>query len=151
MTGVPSTSTTIKEDDGELEEAHKEGDRWWGAKSWTISLVARTSSTCKRVTGEGSGFRGAIGTGGKPGVGVSDAMNSGDMCEDPGLFEGVRAERGERVGGGVAIWQPGPILKPWISFGSSDQWEEGEGGKRRKKQGDQTCIKDLEIEQPSSQ
>jgi hypothetical protein len=136
MTGVPSTSTTIEEDDGELEEAHKEGDRWWGAKSWTISLVARTSSTCKRVTGEGSGFRGAIGTGGKPGVRVSDAMNSGDMCKDPGLFKGVRAERGERVGGGVAKASGHMAARShskalnffWIfrSMGGRGGWEEEE-------------------------
>ena len=102
MTEVSSTSTTIKEDDGESDDACEAGGRWWEARSWTISLVVRTSSTCERVTGEGSGFRGASGTGGKSGIGVYEAMNSGDTCEDPGLLEGVRVERGERVGGGVA-------------------------------------------------
>jgi hypothetical protein len=65
-----------------------------------MSLVATTSSTCKRVTGEGSGFRGAKGTGGKPGVGVHDSTNSGDTPEDPGPAEGVRVERGEEWVGG---------------------------------------------------
>jgi hypothetical protein len=67
-----------------------------------MSLIATTSSTCERVTGEGSGFRGAMGTGGKPGIGVRDSTNSGDTYEDPGPVEGVRAERGDRLGGGVA-------------------------------------------------
>jgi hypothetical protein len=67
-----------------------------------MSLVVITSSTCERVTGEGSGFRGAKGTGGKPSVGVHDSTNSGDTPEDPVPAEGVRAERGDRLGGGVA-------------------------------------------------
>jgi hypothetical protein len=102
MTEVSSTSTAIKEDDGESEDAHEEGGRWQETRSQTISLVARMSSTCERVTGEGSGFRGAIGTGGKPSIGVHEATNSGDTCEDPRLLEGVRAKKGERAGGGVA-------------------------------------------------
>ena len=69
-------------------------------RSWTILLVARTSSTCERVTGEGSGFRGVNGIGGKPGIRVCDATNLGDTCEDLRLFEGVRAERGDKEGGG---------------------------------------------------
>jgi hypothetical protein len=67
-----------------------------------MSLIATTSSTCERATGEGSGFRGAKGTGGKPGIGVLNSMNSGDMPEDPGPMEGVRAERGDKRAGGVA-------------------------------------------------
>jgi hypothetical protein len=64
--------------------------------------MVRTSSTCKSVTGEGSGFRGASGTGGKPDVGVQDSINSGDTCEDPAPREGGKAERGESEGGGEA-------------------------------------------------
>ena len=66
-----------------------------------MSLVARTSSTCESVTGEGSGFKGANGTGGSPGVGVRDTMNSGEMTEDPAscgrgwVRRGESEERGE--------------------------------------------------------
>jgi hypothetical protein len=79
-----STSTAINEDNGELED-ESEGEGWWQeARSQTITLVVRVPSTCKSVTGEGSGFRGASSTGGKPGVRVHNSTNSGDMCEDPG-------------------------------------------------------------------
>jgi hypothetical protein len=75
-----------------------------------MSLVARTSSTCESVTGEGSGFKGANGTGGSPGVGVRDTMNSGEMTEDPAscgrgwVRRGESEERGEeaQAGGGRA-------------------------------------------------
>jgi hypothetical protein len=67
-----------------------------------MSLVATTSSTCKRVTREGSGFRGARGTGGKPSIRVLDSTNLEDTCEDPGPTEGIRVERGDKRGGGVA-------------------------------------------------
>jgi hypothetical protein len=61
----------------------------------------RTSSTCKSITKERSGFRGANGIGGKPGIGVRDSMNSGETCKDPTPRDGVRAERGNNKGGGV--------------------------------------------------
>jgi hypothetical protein len=69
--------------------------------SWTMLLVATTSSTWERVTGKGSGFSGARGTRGKPSIGVHDSMNFGETPESPSP-EGVRAERGEQRGGGVA-------------------------------------------------
>jgi hypothetical protein len=65
-------------------------------------LVTRASSTCESVTREGSGFRGANGTGGSPGIGVQDSTILGETCEDPASWEGGRAERGESDGGGVA-------------------------------------------------
>ena len=64
--------------------------------------MARTSSTCDRVTEEGSGFRGAIGSGGKPGIEVQDSMNSGEICEDPVPRKGGKAKRGDSEGGGEA-------------------------------------------------
>jgi hypothetical protein len=102
MTKESLTSIAISEEEGESVEEIEGGVWWQDWSSWTMLLIAITSSTCERVTGEGSGFRGAMGTGGKPGVRVCDSMNSGDTCEDPGPAEGVRAERGERLGGGVA-------------------------------------------------
>jgi hypothetical protein len=102
VTKESSVSIAISEEEGKSDEA-SEGGGWW--REWssrTMSLVATTSSTCERVTREGSGFRGAMGTGGKPSVRVHDSTNSGDKCEDPGPTEGVRAERGVRLGGGVA-------------------------------------------------
>jgi hypothetical protein len=88
--------------EGKLEE-ESEGEGWWQEwSSWTMSLIATTSSTCESVTGEGSGFKGARGTGGKPSIGVLNSTNSGDMSEDPGHVEGVMAERGDKRGGGVA-------------------------------------------------
>jgi hypothetical protein len=59
-----------------------------------MSLVATTSSTCKRVTREGSGFRGARGTGGKPSIRVLGSTNLGDTCEDPGPTEGGKGGKG---------------------------------------------------------
>jgi hypothetical protein len=100
--GSSSTLTAILEKEDKSEEESEGGGRWWEWSSQTISLVATTSLTCERVTGEGSGFRGARGTGGKPSVRVLDSTNSGDTCEDPGPVEGVRAERGDKEGGGVA-------------------------------------------------
>jgi hypothetical protein len=102
MTEESSTSIAISQEEGELEEESKGGGWWREWSSQTMSLIATTSSTCERVTGEGSGFREAMGTRGKPGVGVCDSTNSGDMCEDPRPAEGVMAERGDRLGGGVA-------------------------------------------------
>jgi hypothetical protein len=123
MTEESSTSIAISEEEGESKEEIEGGGWWWDWRSWTMSLVATTSSTCERVTREGSGFRGAMGTGGKPGVGVHNSMNSGDTCEDPGPAEGVRAERGERLGGGVAeagggraAWSQSRALLASISF-----------------------------------
>jgi hypothetical protein len=100
--GTSSMSTTIDEDKGELKEVSK-GEEWWqDTRSQTISLVARTTSTCESVTGEGSGFRGANGSGGKPGVRVQDSTNLGETCEDPAPRKGGKAERGESKGGGKA-------------------------------------------------
>jgi hypothetical protein len=65
-------------------------------------LVARASSTCKSITGEGSGFRGANGTGGSPDIEVQDSTISGETCEDPAPWEGGRVKRGESDRGGVA-------------------------------------------------
>jgi hypothetical protein len=53
------TLIAIFKEEGELEE-ESEGGGWW--RDWssrTMLLVATTSSTCERVTREGSGFRGA--------------------------------------------------------------------------------------------
>ena len=44
----------------------------------------------------------AKGIGGKPGIRVCDATYSGEMCEDPEPSDGVRVERGDKKGGGVA-------------------------------------------------
>jgi hypothetical protein len=57
-------------------------------------LVATTSSTCERVTGEGMGLSGARGAGGGRGMGVHETTNSGEMWEDAALERG-RGERGE--------------------------------------------------------
>jgi hypothetical protein len=109
-----------------------------------MSLVTTTSLTCERVTGEGSGFRGAKGTGGTPGVGVHDSMNSGNMPEDPGPTEGVRAERGDRLeGGGGQSQRPlGSLIDPELYWPRSLFWREGEGAGKRKLRGqeDQTCT-----------
>jgi hypothetical protein len=51
---------------------------------------------------EGKWIQRANDTGGKPGIGVRDFTNSGETCEDPGPNDEVRAERGDRKGGGVA-------------------------------------------------
>jgi hypothetical protein len=59
-----------------------------------MSLVATTSSTCERVTGEGMGLSGARGAGGGRGVGVRETTNSGEMWEDSTRDRG-RGERGE--------------------------------------------------------
>jgi hypothetical protein len=59
-----------------------------------MSLVATTSSTCERVTGEGRGLSRARGTGGSLGVGVRKTTNSGEMWEDSARDRG-REERGE--------------------------------------------------------
>jgi hypothetical protein len=64
-------------------------------------LVATISLTCERVTREGSGFRGANGTKGKPSIGVHNSTNLGETPEDPEA-NGVRVERGDKRGGGVA-------------------------------------------------
>ena len=103
--GSSSSSTAIHKEEGELEEESKGGWRWWEWSSLTMLLVVTTSSTCKSVTGEGSGFRGARGTRGKPGVRVLDAMYLGEICEDPGPSDGVRVERGDKEGG---VW-PKPV------------------------------------------
>jgi hypothetical protein len=73
--GTSSMTTAIDEDEEELEEVSEGEEWWWDMRSWTISLVVRTSLTWESVTREGSGYRGAIGTGGKPGVGVWDSTN----------------------------------------------------------------------------
>jgi hypothetical protein len=75
-----------------------------------MSLIARTSSTCESITGEGSGFRGANGTGGNPGIGVQETTNSGETKGDPAPWGrgwvrwGDSEERGEeaQAGGGRA-------------------------------------------------
>jgi hypothetical protein len=59
-----------------------------------MSLVATTSSTCERVTGEGMGLSGARGAGGGRGVGVRETTNSGETWEDSARDRG-RGERGE--------------------------------------------------------
>jgi hypothetical protein len=59
-----------------------------------MSLVATTSSTCERVTGEGMGLSGARGAGGGRGVGVRETTNSGETWEDSARERG-RGERGE--------------------------------------------------------
>jgi hypothetical protein len=102
MTEEASTSIAISEEEGESEEENEGGGGWQDWRSRTMLDVVTMSSTCERVTGEGSGFRGARGTGGKPSVGVLDSTNSGDTPEDPGPAEGVKGGRGERRGGGVA-------------------------------------------------
>ena len=68
--GSALTSTAISKEGGKDGAESGAGGRWREWISQTMSLVARTSSTCESVTGEGSGFRGANSTGGGPGVGV---------------------------------------------------------------------------------
>jgi hypothetical protein len=95
-----SSLTAIPKEEGKSEE-ESEGGGWWQEwSSQTMSLVVTVSLTCKRVTGERSGFRGARGTGGKPGIGVYDATYLGETSEDPRPNDGVRAERGDKEGGG---------------------------------------------------
>jgi hypothetical protein len=66
-------------------------------------LIARMSSTCESVTGEGSGLKGANGTGGNPGIRVQDSTNSGEITEDPAPWgrgwvgRGESEERGEEA------------------------------------------------------
>jgi hypothetical protein len=59
-----------------------------------MSLVATTSLTCERVTGEGRGLSGAKGAGGGRGVGVRETTISRETWEDSAR-ERVRGERGE--------------------------------------------------------
>jgi hypothetical protein len=84
-----------------VEEESEGGGRWWDWSSRTMSLVATASLTCERVTREGSGLRGARGTGGKPSIGVYNSMNSGETPKSPSP-DGVRVERGAEKEGGVA-------------------------------------------------
>jgi hypothetical protein len=100
--GSASSSIAISKEGGEEGVESRAGGRWQEWISRIKLLVVSTSSTCKSVTGEGSGFRGANSTGGKPGVSVQDSTNSGEMCEDPAPWEGGRVERGECDRGGVA-------------------------------------------------
>jgi hypothetical protein len=102
MTEEASTSIAISKEEGESEEENEGGGGWRDWRSQTMLDVVTMSSTCERVTGEGSGFRGAKGTRGKPSVRVLDSTNSGDTPEDPRPAEGVKGGRGERRGGGVA-------------------------------------------------
>jgi hypothetical protein len=65
-----SASTAISEEGGETDGESRGEGGWQELISWTKLLVVRMSSTCESVTGEGSGFRGANGTGGGLGVRV---------------------------------------------------------------------------------
>ena len=69
-------------------------------------LIVRTSSTHKGITGKESGFRRAIGTGGKPGVRVYNFINLGDTYDiktlGPVMGSGLKGVTKQEGGGAKA-------------------------------------------------
>jgi hypothetical protein len=65
-----------------------------------MSLVATTSSTCKRVTGEGSGFRGARALGENPALGSLIPQARGTCLKTLGLQRGSGWKGGIKGEGG---------------------------------------------------